>query len=442
MNEHDSEVLAGILQDMGYAKTEKMAEADVVLVNTCCVRESAERRILGELGRLKQYQDRRPDMLIGVCGCLPMQEGSRDRIRQRASHVDLAFGTGNLHRLPYLLQKAKNSEETVWETQAEEDTLPSALPRLRTEGVRAWVPIIYGCDNYCAYCTVPHVRGRERSRPPREIRREVEKLVSEGVRQVTLLGQNVNSYGKDLKEHQSMDFGQLLRSLDEIDGLIWIHYTTSHPRDFSHQLVDTIAGLDKVGEHFHLPVQSGSDRILRMMNRGYSRDEYLDLVQYIGRVFPDASITTDVIVGFPGETEEDFLQTYELFRRVRFDGAFSFMYSPRPQTAAAEFSDQVPQDVKQERLQRLNELQQEISLERNGVLQDQVVTVLVEGPSKRNGSVLKGRTRTNKLVLFEEDERLVGRFVRVKITEVQPFQLFGSAVGEVKPAAQSACKNG
>ncbi len=425
MNEHDSEVLAGILEKLGYSSTDEVEDADIVLVNTCCVRDSAETRILGELGRLKQYKDQNPGMVIGVCGCMPMQQGSKERIRRRASHLDFVFGTGNLHRLPHLLQQAKKTNKTIWETEAEEDILPSSLPRSRVEGTSAWVPIIYGCDNYCTYCTVPHVRGRERSRPPREIRREIEQLASEGVRQVTLLGQNVNSYGKDLDEHPDTDFASLLTTINEVQGLRWINYTTSHPRDFASALVDTIKKLEKVAEHFHIPVQSGSDRLLKRMNRGYTKKEYLQLVNYIKEQIPDASLTTDVIVGFPGETEEDFQQTMDLFERVRFDGAFSFMYSPRPGTVAADYENHVSEEVKKERLHRLNQLQNDISLEINQELVGEKLTGLVEGPSKKNLEIMQARTKTNKLILFEGTEDLTGHFVPLEIVEAQSFQLRG-----------------
>lgn len=423
MNEHDSEVLAGILEDMGYRRADGPAQADVILLNTCCVRESAEQRVLGELGRLKRHRSGKGDPLLGVCGCMVMQNDSLEKIRKRAPHVDFVLGTDQMHRLPEFIERASGSRQMLVEREDGGGMLPTDLPRRRVQGVRAWVPIIYGCDNYCTYCIVPYVRGREISRPAGEIRREVELLAEDGVREITLLGQNVNSYGKDLDG--VVDFGKLLSGLDPIEEIRRIRYTTSHPRDFDLELVDRIAGLDRVCEHFHLPVQSGSDRILDRMNRGYTRDQYLDLVHHIREVIPGASVTTDVIVGFPGETEEDFQDTYELFREARYDSAFSFLYSPRTGTQAASYGDQVPDEVKKDRLNRLNELQGSISLERNGRMLDTEVTLLIEGPSPRDPAVLRGRTRTNKLVLVPGSKDHTDRFVRTRIIRAEPYQLRG-----------------
>lgn len=423
MNEHDSEVLAGILEGRGYRRADGPSQADVILLNTCCVRESAEQRVLGELGRLKRYRRGKGSPLLGVCGCMVMQDDSLGKIRKRAPHVDFVLGTDQLHRLPEFIERAAVSREMLVQREESWGMLPTDLPRRRVEGVRAWVPIIYGCDNYCTYCIVPYVRGPEMSRPPRDIRREVELLATEGVREITLLGQNVNSYGRDLDG--DYDFGGLLGVLDGIEGIRRIRYTTSHPRDFDLQLVDMIAGLDRVCEHFHLPVQSGSDRILGRMNRGYTRSQYLDLVHHIRKVIPGAAITTDVIVGFPGETEDDFQDTYELFREARYDSAFSFVYSPRRGTVAASYEDQIPDEVKKDRLGRLNELQQAVSLQRNQLMVDTEVTLLIEGPSPRNPTLLRGRTRTNKLVLAPGSEAYSDRFVRARITRAQPYQLRG-----------------
>ncbi len=423
MNEHDSEVLAGVLEDIGYRRAHGPSEADVILLNTCCVRESAEQRVLGELGRLKRHRRGKGSPLLGVSGCMVMQDASVEKIRQRAPHVDFVLGTDQLHRLPEFIERAHACRHMLVEREEGEGMLPTDLPRRRVQGVRAWVPIIYGCDNYCTYCIVPYVRGREKSRPARDIRREAELLVADGVREITLLGQNVNSYGRDRGGH--IDFGGLLAALDRIEGLRRIRYTTSHPRDFDPKLVDRIVGLDRVCEHFHLPVQSGSDRILQRMNRGYTRDRYLDLVHYIRKVIPGAAITTDVIVGFPGETEDDFQDTYDLFREVRYDSAFSFLYSPRTGTEAASYEEHVPDEVKKDRLNRLNELQQAVSLERNRRMVDTEMTLLIEGPSPRDRAVLRGRTRTNKLVLVSGSEECTDRFVRARITRAEPYQLRG-----------------
>ncbi len=430
MNEHDSEVLSGVLEDLGYARADDAAGADLILVNTCCVRDSAEQRILGELGRLKRHKYKNPEVLIGVCGCMVMQDGALDRLRRRVPHVDFVLGTDQLHRLPELLEEAQRCDQIVVQRESGEgeNVLPTDLPRRRVEGIRAWVPIIYGCNNFCTYCIVPYVRGREISRPAEDIVGEVQRLVQDGVREVTLLGQNVNSYGRDRED--DVRFGDLLSLLNEVDGLRWIRYTTSHPRDFSLDLVDQIADLDRVCEHFHLPVQSGSDQILRRMNRGYTREEYLRLAARIEQKTPGASITTDVIVGFPGETEEDFEETCDLFRRVRFDGAFSFLYSPRSGTEAAKYGGQVPDEVKKERLNRLNQLQYEISLEKNQTLEGSEMTVLVDGPSTRDPRVLRCRSRTNKLVLAEGPEAYRDRFVRVRVGRAETFQLRAEILNE------------
>ncbi len=427
MNEHDSEVLAGILEQEGLVEAEDITEAGVVLVNTCCVRESAEQRILGELGRLKLLKYKNPDVVMGVCGCMVMNDDSLQEIRRRASHVDFVIGTNQLHRLPEFLQRARKERQLLVERDRVHDVLPTDLPRRRASGVRAWVPIIYGCDNYCAYCIVPYVRGPERSRPPEGVVDDVRKLAADGVREITLLGQNVNSYGHDLQ--RDMNFADLLEVVDGIPGIRWIRYTTSHPRDYSHELVERIAELDSVCEHFHLPVQSGSDRILQQMNRGYTRAQYLDLINHIRAVHPHSAITTDVIVGFPGETEEDFCATYSLFERVRFDNAFSFLYSPRSGTRAAQLPGQVSREVRGERLDRLNQLQHGISLECNRPLEGEELTVLVDGPSERDASVMRGRTRTNKLVLLPEAGDWENQFVRARIERAEPYQLIGHVTG-------------
>ncbi len=423
MNEHDSEVLAGILESVGYAASETPEGADVILLNTCAVRQTAEDRVLGELGRLKIHKYRNPNVILAIGGCVPVEEGAAERILHRAPHVDLIFGTGDIHRVPELLGRVRAGESPLVDVGDRDARRPEGLPRRRTAGVKAWVPIIYGCENFCSYCVVPFVRGVERSRDPRDIFDEVEELVEDGVREITLLGQNVNSYGKDLGG--GVSFPRLLESISEVPDLKWIRYTTSHPRDFDRKMVDTVVSLDKVCDHFHLPVQSGSDRILEKMRRGYDREHYLDLTGYIRRRLPQASITTDVIVGFPSENEEDFRDTMDLFRRVRFDGAFSFAYSPRPGTAAASYSEQVPDDVKKDRLHRLNALQYEIGLERNRSRVGRVFEVLMEDPSPSHPGVYRARTSTNQLVLVEGPEGLRHEFRRVEITDAQTFQLRG-----------------
>ncbi len=426
MNEHDSEVLCGILESAGYFPASHSGEADIIILNTCAVRQTAEDRVLGELGRLKVHKYRDPEVILAIGGCVPVEPGAAERILQRAPHVDLLFGTGDIHRLPELLERVQAGESPLIDVGGPDVRRPEGLPRRRPEGVKAWVPIIFGCENYCSYCVVPFVRGIERSRRPEDIVDEVQRLVGDGVREITLLGQNVNAYGSDRPD--DVDFEVLLRQLSEVDGLKWIRYTTSHPRDFPLRLVDAVAELAPVCEHFHLPVQSGSDRVLHRMNRGYDRTTYMALVDYIRERIPDASITTDVIVGFPGETERDFLDTLDLFEYVRFDGAFSFAYSPRPGTAAATFSDQVPEEEKKRRLHRLNERQYEIAREKNEQRVGRTYEVLLEEPAPAHPEVYRGRTSANHLVLVEGPLGMTHRFCRVRITAAQTFQLRGEII--------------
>lgn len=427
MNEHDSERLAGMLEAAGYRPAPREEDAGVIILNTCCVREKPENKVYGRLGRLKRLKERRPDLLIGVCGCMVQQPQAAEEMRHRAPYIDLIFGTHNLHRLPELLAAARATREQqveIWKHPLE--ATPAGLPVKRKDGIKAYVTISYGCNNFCTYCIVPYVRGRERSRPPEQILAEVRQLAAEGYREVTLLGQNVNSYGRDLEE--GIDFAGLLAAADQIDGIERLRYTTSHPRDFTQQLIDTIAASRHVCEHFHLPVQAGSNRVLEMMARGYTRAEYLDLVRRIREKIPPAAITTDLIVGFPGETEADFQDTLDLLEKVRFANAFSFIYSPRQGTRAARLPDQVPLEVKKERFNRLLEVQNRISWEINQELVGLEVTVLVEGPSKTNPDLLAGRTRTNKIVVFAGRPELRGSIVPVRITAAETWTLKGELI--------------
>lgn len=425
MNEADSELMAGLLEGMGYECTDSADGADIILLNTCCVRETAENKVWGLLGRLKKLKDEKPDMIIGVAGCMPQQAGIPDEIRKRFPHVDLVFGTHNRHELPEMIGRVKKRRGKVHEVWEEAPGVPDGLPVKRAPGIRAWVPVIHGCNNFCTYCIVPYVRGRERSRPMESILREVRELVESGYREVTLLGQNVNSYGKDLEP--KVDFADLLRAVNGVDGLRRIRYTTSHPRDFNDRMIEAIAECSKVCEHFHLPAQAGSNRILKRMNRGYTREYYLDLVARIREAVPAAGITTDLMVGFPGETEEDFADTLDLVRRVRYDQAFTFVYNPRRGTPAARMPDQVPQEVKSERIQKLIALQKEIALEQNRALEGQTLEVLVEGPSETDRSLMSGRCRTNKQVIFPGNREWIGRLVPVRITEGHLAYLTGVA---------------
>ncbi|MDI3547606.1 MAG: tRNA-2-methylthio-N6-dimethylallyladenosine synthase [Halanaerobiales bacterium] len=426
MNVHDSEKLAGMLEKMGYHPAERIEEADIILINTCIIRENAELKVFGKVGSLKQLKKKNPDLIIGVGGCMMQSEEAVQQLYEKYPQVDLIFGTHNIHHVPELINRIKEERGRVVEVWDKEEGLIPDLPSRREDKYKAWVSIIQGCNNFCAYCIVPYTRGRERSRPPEDIVTEVERLVEKGVKEITLLGQNVNSYGKDLEE--KVDFADLLVRLDEIEGLARIRYMTSHPRDFSQKLINTIKDGKSICEHFHLPIQSGSNRILKKMNRGYTREGYLNLIKRIKEAIPDASITTDFIVGFPGETEEDFAETMDIVKRVRFDMAFTFIYSPRTGTPAAKMPEQIPEDRKKERLERLMELQNRISLENNQKLIGEVLEVLVDGESKNNPEMYSGRDRKNKLVIFSKKEGIKGEIVPVKINKAQSFTLFGEVI--------------
>jgi tRNA-2-methylthio-N6-dimethylallyladenosine synthase len=434
MNEHDSEIMAGLLQQMGYTPAQRLEDSDFILFNTCAVRENAEAKVWGEVGRLKPLKRIKPGMLIGICGCMAQEEVVRKRIQTTYPQVDLVFGTHNVHRLPELIEQAIQSQETVFEVwDKAEPVLVEQMPKVRMEGIRAWVNIQYGCNKFCTYCIVPYTRGRERSRLPADVVAEVEQLAREGFREITLLGQNVNDYGLDLK---TVDFADLLMQVNRVDGIERIRFTTSNPWNFTDKLIDAIANSDKVCEHIHLPVQSGNNYILKRMNRSHTREYYFELVDKIRAKIPNVAITTDIIVGFPGETEEQFQDTLDLVRRVRFDGAYTFVYSPRAGTPAAKFADNVSLEEKKDRLLRLNEVQNQISLESNKKLEGQVVEILVEGRSKTNPDVLSGRTRTNKLVHFQGPEHVVGKLVQVRVSEAQTWTLKGELVAVLDPVHQ------
>jgi tRNA-2-methylthio-N6-dimethylallyladenosine synthase len=424
MNERDSETLAGILADLGYMRAASEEEADLIIFNTCCVRETAERKIYGRLNELRPLKSKRPDLLIGVGGCMAQKD--KERVLSRAPHVDFVFGTHNIQELPQLISRAAAVPEPIVQVWEESQASLLELPTQREGKLKAFVTITYGCTNFCTYCIVPYVRGKERSRSPQDIIKEVTQLAQDGYKEVTLLGQNVNTYGRDLGT--GISFAQLLRAVNQVAGIRRIRYTTSHPRDFSDEIIEAVRDCAKVCEHFHLPIQSGSNRILERMNRGYTREDYLDLVKRIREKVPNNSITTDIIVGFPGEEEEDFAATLDLVRQVGFDNAFTFVFSPRSGTPAASMKEQVPEGVKKERLNRLMDLQDRISRDINEKLRGKEVEVLVEGTSKKEESFLTGRTRTNKLVLFPGEEKLIGELVTVRITRPQTWNLYGELV--------------
>lgn len=430
MNVHDSETIAGILEQMGYEETTEEREADIILLNTCAIRENAEDKVFGGLGRLKALKTENPNLILGVCGCMSQEESVVNRILRSYQHVDLVFGTHNIHRLPYLLQNALYSKEMVVEVWSKEGDVIENMPKKRTDGLRAWVNIMYGCDKFCTYCIVPYTRGKERSRRPEDVLQEIRDLARQGYKEVTLLGQNVNAYGKDFTDIDYR-FGDLMDDVRKI-GIPRVRFTTSHPRDFDDHLIEVLSKGGNLVEHIHLPVQSGSSEVLKMMARKYDRQRYMELVEKLKKAIPNVVLTTDIIVGFPGETDEQFEETLSLVKEVEFDSAFTFIYSPREGTPAAKMKDDIPMEVKKERLQRLNETLNEISLRKNEQLRGQVVEVLVEGESKKDSNVLAGRTRTNKLVHFQGSKELIGEFVHVRIDQPQTWVLKGILVEEEK----------
>lgn len=426
MNLHDSEVIASMLEKMQYEPTEKSDQADIIIVNTCCVRETAENKVFSLLGRLKKMKNKNKDLIIAVGGCMSQQDGMGKKIQERFRHVNIVFGTHNLYQLPDLINRTVNEKKRIVEIWPSSPEQIEDIPERRMSGVRAWVCIMYGCNNFCTYCIVPYVRGRERSRNPEDIINEVKRLVSQGIKEVTLLGQNVNSYGKDLGE--KIDFADLLVMLEGIIGLERVRFMTSHPRDFTDKLITTISKTKKVCEHIHLPVQAGSSAVLKKMNRGYTAEKYLMLIEKIRKSFPGVSLTTDVIVGFPGETENDFQQTVDLMRQVKFDGAFIFIYNKRSGTPAAKMTGQISRKVKSERVQKLIALQNDFTLQSNSMEVGTVQEILVEGRSKTKDDKLSGRLRTNKLVVFNGNESCIGKLLPVKITGFSLTHLEGEPV--------------
>lgn len=430
MNEEDSEKLSGMLENMGYTKAEDRKDSDVIIFNTCAVRENAELKVYGNLGALKALKREKPDLIISISGCMMQQKGIPQEIKRKYPFVDIIFGTHNIHRFPELLNNAMQSNSTIIEVWDEEGEIIEGIPINRESELKAFVTITHGCNNFCTYCIVPYTRGRERSRTPESIINEVKELASRGYKEITLLGQNVNSYGKDIED---MTFAKLLRLVNEVEGIERIRFMTSHPKDLTEDVIQAIKECSKVCEHIHLPVQSGSSRILKLMNRKYTREHYLDLVNRIKTELPGVSLTTDIIVGFPGETEEDFEDTLNLVADVGYDSAFTFIYSVRQGTPAAKYEDKISEDVKHHRFNRLVERLNEIIEKNNQEYWNKTVEVLVEGLSKNDENKLTGRTRAGKLVNFSGgDIRLKGKLVNVKITEPQTWSLLGEFSGEIK----------
>ncbi|WP_285766667.1 tRNA (N6-isopentenyl adenosine(37)-C2)-methylthiotransferase MiaB [Peribacillus sp. SI8-4] len=428
MNEHDTEVMAGIFTALGYQPTNTVDDANVILLNTCAIRENAENKVFGELGHLKSLKLEKPDLLLGVCGCMSQEESVVKRILEKHHFVDMIFGTHNIHRLPQILNEAYLSKEMVIEVWSKEGDVIENLPKVRKGKTKAWVNIMYGCDKFCTYCIVPYTRGKERSRRPEDIIQEVRHLAAQGYKEITLLGQNVNAYGKDFTDIEYR-FGDLMDEIRKID-IPRIRFTTSHPRDFDDHLIEVLAKGGNLVDHIHLPVQSGSSDTLKIMARKYTREQYLELVRKIKRAIPSASLTTDIIVGYPNETEEHFEETMSLYREVGFDAAYTYIYSPREGTPAAKMQDNVPMEVKKERLQRLNALVNETCALKMKEYGGQVVEVLVEGESKKNSEVLAGYTTKNKLVNFKGPKSAIGQIVKVKITGTKTWSLNGDMVEE------------
>ena len=422
MNISDAERMEGQLATLGYERTEDMARADLILLNTCCVRETAEDKVYGKIGEIKHIKRANPALIFGITGCMAQKEG--EALIRRAPHIDFVLGTNKVHELKATVRRLESARRgPVVDVLLGDAPLPENVPIERTGRLSAWVPIMYGCNNFCTYCIVPYVRGREHSRRPEDVVREVEEAAAQGFKEITLLGQNVNSYGKD---HKIASFAELLLMVDAVKGVERVRYMTSHPKDLSDAVIDAVRQGRHICPHFHLPVQHGSDRILRAMNRVYRKDAYRSLVERIRAAVPDASLTTDLIVGFPGETEEDFEELLDFLREIRYDAAYTFLYSKRSGTPAATMEAQVEDSVKKERLHRLMEVQNEISLEKNAALKGTVQEVLAEGPSRTDEDVWTGRTGTNKIVLWrKKGQETEGDIVRVRITQPQTWVLKG-----------------
>ena len=421
-NEADSEKIAGMAEAMGYEIVAAPQDAYLIVVNTCAIREHAELKALSIIGQYKHIKQMNPDLVIAVCGCMVSQEHRVNDIKFKYPYVDFVFSTSAIHMLPQLLATKMAKGKRLYCTD-EEFSVAEGLPIRRESNYRAWVSIMYGCNNFCTYCIVPYVRGRERSRRKEDIIEEVKQLVSDGYKDITLLGQNVNSYGKDLDVEY--DFADLLDELAKIEGDFLLHFMTSHPKDATKKLVDVIARNERIANQFHLPLQSGSDNILKKMNRHYHFSKYLEIVDYMKEQIPDIVITSDIIVGFPGESEEDFEATLDALRRVKYDMLYSFIYSPRKETPAAEMDDQIPASVQSERFNRLLDLQNQIAFEINQKHMGETIRVLCDGQSKNNPDMLCGRTEGNKIVLFKGESTLTGKYVNIKITKCETFALCG-----------------
>lgn len=419
-NESDSEKLSGMLKKMGYTPAESPEEADVILFNTCAVRENAEKKLFGRIGALKPLKEKNPELLLGVCGCMPQERGMEETFRRRYKFVDMVFGTHSLYRFPEILKEALMGRGQVSEILNIDGEVTEGIPVDRASSVKSYVSVMYGCNNFCSYCIVPYVRGRERSRDYRDVIDEVKAIADSGCREVMLLGQNVNSY------KGGVDFPELLYKVSEVNGIDRIRFMSSHPKDISGELIDVMAERKNICNQLHLPVQSGSNRILKLMNRHYDIEHYLETVDTVKKKIPDVTLTTDIIVGFPGEKDEDFLMTLNLLRRVRYDSIFSFIYSKRTGTPAEKMEDVMTEEHKHENFSKMLRLQNDISLKKNKALIGTVQTVLVEGESKTDADKMSGRSEGGKLVHFSSDSVRPGDIVKVKIESVNTWTLSGS----------------
>jgi len=426
MNARDSEKLVGILEQIGYVEEANEEKADFVIYNTCTVRENANLRVYGRLGQLKRIKNKNPHMLIGLCGCMMQEPEVVEKLKKQYKYVDVIFGTHNIYKFAELLVTRFESERMVIDIWKDTDKIVEDLPNERKFPFKTGVNIMFGCNNFCSYCIVPYVRGRERSRDPKAIIREIERFVADGVVEVMLLGQNVNSYGKTLDE--PMTFAQLLQEIEKIEGLERIRFMTSHPKDLSDELIEVMRTSKKICKHLHLPVQSGSTEILKQMNRRYTKEQYLELVRKIKTAIPDISLTTDIIVGFPGETEEDFLETMDVVKQVRYDSAFTFIYSKRTGTPASVMENQIPEDVVKDRFDRLLNEVQKISAEVCSVHTGTTQSVLVESKNDHDETLVTGRMSNNLLVHFKGDESLIGKIVNVHLNECKGFYYLGDMV--------------
>lgn len=424
-NERDGEIISGILESLGYEPTDEIKEAQVILLNTCAVRENAEEKVFGKIGYLKKLKRVNPDIIFGVCGCMAQEEVVIKRILEKHPQVDLIFGTHNIHRLPELLKAAMLEKERVIEVWSKEGDVIESLPSHRAHPYKAWVNIMYGCNKFCTYCIVPYTRGKERSRNKEDILDEVKELINDGYQEITLLGQNVNSYGKDF--NSDYNFSNLLEDVAKT-GIPRIRFTTSHPWDFSEAMIDVIAKYDNIMPFIHLPVQSGNTEVLKRMGRRYTREEYLALFDKIKEKIPDCTISTDIIVGFPGETQSQFEDTLSLYEYCQYDLAYTFIYSPRSGTPAAKMKDDVSRKEKEERLYRLNESVAKWANYQNQKYKDQIVKVLVEGTSKKDDKMLTGYSEHNKLINFKGNKEDIGKIVNVKITDIKSWSLKGEQV--------------